>query len=58
VVLVKKGDQLTRLATEVYGFSNPAVLEWIKKHNPQLQDVNRVDIGMSLTLPPLPAGLR
>jgi phage tail protein X len=58
VRLVKKGDQLTRLAVEVYGFSSPAVLEWIKKHNPQLYDVNRVDVGMALTLPPLPADVR
>jgi general secretion pathway protein A len=55
---VKKGDQVARVALEVYGSSNNAVLEWIRKHNPQLRDLNRVDVGMQLTLPPLPAGIR
>ena len=55
---VKKGDQVARVALEVYGSSNNAVLEWIRKNNPQLRDLNRVDVGMQLTLPPLPAGIR
>jgi phage tail protein X len=55
---VKKGDQVARVALEVYGSANNAVLEWIRKHNPQLRDLNRVDVGMQLTLPPLPAGIR
>ena len=55
---VKKGDQVSRVALEVYGSSNNAVLEWIRKNNPQLRDLNRVDVGMQLTLPPLPAGIR
>ncbi|MBM3224068.1 MAG: hypothetical protein FJZ47_09730 [Candidatus Tectomicrobia bacterium] len=55
---VKKGDQLAKVAVEVYGFSNNAVLEWIKKNNPQLRDPNRMDVGMQLTFPPLPAGTR
>jgi general secretion pathway protein A len=55
---VQKGDQVARVALEVYGSSNQAVLEWIRKNNPQLRDLNRVDVGMQLTLPPLPAGLR
>jgi general secretion pathway protein A len=55
---VKKGDQIARVALEVYGSSNSAVLDWIRKNNPQLQNLNRVEVGMQLTLPPLPAGLR
>jgi general secretion pathway protein A len=55
---VKKGDQIARVALEVYGSSNTAVLEWIKKNNPQLYNVNRVEVGMQLTLPPLPSGVR
>jgi general secretion pathway protein A len=55
---VKKGDQVARVALEMYGSSNNAVLEWIRKNNPQLRDLNRVDVGMQLTLPPLPAGIR
>ena len=55
---VKRGDLIARVALEVYGSSNSAVLDWIKKNNPQLRDLNRVEVGMQLTLPPLPAGIR
>ncbi len=52
---IKKGDQLTKLAVEVYGASNQTVLAWIKKHNPQLRDMNRIGVGEQITFPPLPA---
>jgi general secretion pathway protein A len=55
---VKKGDQIVKVALEVYGSSNSAVLDWIKKNNPQLRNLNRVDVGMQLALPPLPADVR
>jgi general secretion pathway protein A len=55
---VKRGDQIVKVALEVYGFSNSAVLDWIKKNNPQLRNVNRLDVGMQLALPPLPADVR
>jgi len=55
---VKKGDQVARVALEVYGSANSAVLDWIRKNNPQLRDLNLVDVGTQLTLPPLPAGIR
>src|SRR5262249_60719529 len=55
---VKKGDQIVRVALEVYGSSNSAVLDWIRKNNPQLRNLNRVDVGMQLALPPLPADVR
>lgn len=55
---VKQGDQIAKLAVEVYGVWSPAVREWIRKHNPDLRDVNRIEVGMQLTLPPLPASLR
>jgi general secretion pathway protein A len=55
---VKRGDLIARVALEVYGSSNSAVLDWIRKNNPQLRDLNRVEVGMQLTLPPLPAGIR
>jgi nucleoid-associated protein YgaU len=55
---IQKGDQIAKVAREVYGVSNPAVFAWIKKNNPQLQNVNRIDVGMQLTFPPLPVGVR
>jgi nucleoid-associated protein YgaU len=55
---VKPGDQISKIAGEVYGVWSPAVREWIKKHNPDLRDMNRIEVGMQLALPPLPAGVR
>jgi phage tail protein X len=51
---IHKGDQIAKVAREVYGVSNPAVVAWIKQNNPHLQNVNRLDVGMHLTFPPLP----
>jgi len=55
---IQKGDQISKVAREVYGVSNRAVFEWIKKNNPQIENVNRIDVGMQLTFPPLPSGVR
>jgi general secretion pathway protein A len=58
VRMVQRGDQIAKLALEVYGTASPAVLKWIMKNNPQLRSVNRIESGMQLTLPPLPPGVR
>jgi general secretion pathway protein A len=58
VRIIQKGDQLAQVAREVYGVSNPAVFAWIKQNNPHLQNVNRLKVGMQLTFPPLPSGVR
>jgi general secretion pathway protein A len=55
---VKRGDLVGRVALEVYGSANSAILDWIRKNNPQLRDLNRVEAGTQLTLPPLPASVR
>ena len=55
---IKRGDQIVKVALEVYGFSNNAVIDWIKKNNPQLRNINRLDVGMQLALPPLPPDVR
>jgi hypothetical protein len=51
---VQPGDQLAKVARDVYGVSNQAVLAWIKHNNPHLLNVNRIDVGMQLIFPPLP----
>jgi len=58
VRVVQRGDHMTKLALEVYGSASAAVLEWIKKNNPQLRSVHHIEVGMPLTLPPLPPGVR
>jgi hypothetical protein len=47
-----------KVALDVYGSANSTVIDWIKKNNPQLRNINRLDVGMQLALPPLPADLR
>jgi general secretion pathway protein A len=51
---IQKGETIAQVAREVYGVSNQAVLAWIKQNNPQLQNVNRIAVGMQLTFLPLP----
>lgn len=58
VRIIQKGDRIAQVAREVYGVSNPAVFAWIKQNNPHLQNVNRLKVGMQLTFPPLPSGVR
>jgi general secretion pathway protein A len=58
VRIIQKGDRIAQVAREVYGVSNPAVFAWIKQNNPHLQNVNRLKVGMQLTFPPLPRGVR
>ncbi len=51
---VREGDYLSTLASQEYGFVNKMVLEWIQKHNPHIQDVNRITVGERILFPPLP----
>jgi general secretion pathway protein A len=51
---MNKGDSLSKIATEVYGLANDATLDFIKKHNPHIQDVNKVVIGTRVVLPKAP----
>jgi general secretion pathway protein A len=52
--ILNKGDYLSKLAIEIYGTANDEVLESIKKHNPQIKDVNKVDAGEKILFPYLP----
>lgn len=51
---VKRGDSLAKMATEVYGKFDLAVLDWVKHHNPHIHNVNRIEVGETITFPPLP----
>ena len=52
-IIVKEGDTLTELVLNVYGRADEKVLQLIKKHNPELEDINRLDVGQKLVFPPL-----
>jgi cell division septation protein DedD len=53
-VIVKRGDTLMQLAVDVYGRADTTTLELIRRHNPQIVDVNRISVGQELRFPPLP----
>jgi nucleoid-associated protein YgaU len=55
LVTVKKGDSIFKMALEIYGTSNETILELIKKHNPQVKDLNRISVGEQIVFPKFPA---
>ena len=52
-VTVRRGDTLIELAIHIYGQADAATLELIKRHNPELLDVNRISVGQELKFPSL-----
>jgi hypothetical protein len=51
VRVLNKGDYISRIALEVYGSASEEILALIKKHNPQLKDINRVEVGEKVLFP-------
>jgi len=54
--IVKEGDTVTGLATEIYGFVNDDLVQRIKRSNPDIKDINWISIGQKIVFPPLQAG--
>jgi general secretion pathway protein A len=52
-VIVKEGDTLTELATNAYGYANDEILNLIQEHNPEIQDINIIEVGQTINFPPL-----
>ena len=51
--VAKWGDNLTRLTTQVYGFTSPDLIEWVKDSNPSIENVDRVLAGATIVFPEL-----
>jgi general secretion pathway protein A len=49
--VVKEGDNFFRMVLEVYGFSNQALWDFIRKHNPGIKDVDRIEVGEKIIFP-------
>jgi general secretion pathway protein A len=58
VRIMSKGDYISKLALEIYGYANEEILALIKKHNPQIKDINRVEVGEKVLFPDSQAALR
>ena len=52
-VTVKPGDTLAQLATDVYGWADQKVLEFVKRHNPEITNINWIRVGQRIVFPPL-----
>ena len=51
-VIVKEGDTLSKLAAAVYGRADEDNLKLIHKHNPEIKDINRIEVGQKIIFPP------
>jgi general secretion pathway protein A len=49
--VVKKGDNLSRLVQDVYGYSNREVLDRVKRQNRGIKDINRIEPGKKIVFP-------
>jgi type II secretory pathway predicted ATPase ExeA len=50
-VLVKDGDTLIRLAEKVYGNVGEEELELLKRFNPEITNLNNIDVGQKIAFP-------
>ncbi len=52
-ITVKEGDYLAKIAMNVYGRADRDILEMVKKHNPQIRDINSISVGQVIVFPDL-----
>ena len=52
-VTVKPGDTLAQLAIDIYGRADQKLLEFVKRHNPEIRDINWISVGQEIVFPPL-----
>jgi len=55
VRVVRPGDTLAQLAMEVYGYTDQKVLDLIKSHNPDITNINLINVGQKIVFPPISA---
>ena len=51
-VIVKEGDNLSKLAAAVYGRTDEDNLKLVRKNNPEIRDINRIAVGQKIIFPP------
>jgi len=49
IITVKPGDTLLGLAMKIYGYADERTLDEIQKENPEIRDVNLIDVGQKIT---------
>jgi len=53
-VIVQRGNSLAQLAANVYGKVDRSILEYLKKHNPEIENINVIQVGQRIFFPPIP----
>ncbi|MBN1847936.1 MAG: AAA family ATPase [Deltaproteobacteria bacterium] len=51
IILVKEGDTITGLTAMVYGVVNEEILDLIKQSNPEINNINFIDVGQKVYFP-------
>ena len=54
ILTVKPGDTLLGLAMEMYGYADKRTLNQIQKENPEIRDVNLIEVGQKIVFSKLP----
>lgn len=52
-VIAQPGDTVIQLAARVYSRTDEEVLDLIQRYNPEIKDINRIDVGQEIIFPPL-----
>ena len=52
-VIAQPGDTVIQLAASVYSRDDEEVLNLIQKYNPEIKDINWIDVGQEIIFPPL-----
>ncbi len=48
IITVKPGDTMLGLAMEIYGYADKRTLEQIQRENPEIRDVNLIEMGQKI----------
>jgi general secretion pathway protein A len=51
VVMVKPGDTLLGLSMEIYGYADEELLKCIQSENPEIKNVNIIEVGQRIVFP-------
>ena len=51
--VIQKGENLTKLVEDVYGFSNREILHRVQRQNQGIQDINKIPTGKKIVFPAL-----
>ena len=54
VAVVKDGETLIELVADVYGRSDENILNRVQAANPEIRDINFIEVGQRIVFPPLP----